>query len=90
MNFIFLKIKFQFLMVRLKGNDADVLNLFTEISIPYGAIKSGEFSADYAANNKISIPYGAIKSHYNKNYTPRDKLFQFLMVRLKASSFREL
>jgi len=50
-------------MVRLKGNDADVLNLFTEISIPYGAIKSGEFSADYAANNKISIPYGAIKSH---------------------------
>jgi len=27
-------------MVRLKGTDADVLNLFTEISIPYGAIKS--------------------------------------------------
>ena len=30
---------FQFLMVRLKANDAEILNLFQDISIPYGAIK---------------------------------------------------
>ena len=33
----------------------------------------------------ISIPYGAIKSYYLKMQEPLLLLFQFLMVRLKAS-----
>jgi len=56
---------------------------FSQISIPYGAIKRQIRSSHYNGIGKISIPYGAIKRGGNKRYFALKKLFQFLMVRLK-------
>ena len=54
---------FQFLMVRLKDNSSNVIILFINISIPYGAIKSVNDFEFLESIFDISIPYGAIKSY---------------------------
>ena len=54
------------------------------ISIPYGAIKSGNDLAIVDYNVPISIPYGAIKSISNVENIYNVNKFQFLMVRLKV------
>ena len=58
--FIFI-LKFQFLMVRLKGWSICFLFKCIHISIPYGAIKRLLIACRDNNGNDISIPYGAIK-----------------------------
>ena len=51
-----LKNIFQFLMVRLKdSSDKDILQVFTDISIPYGAIKSKIFIHIIARNTRFQF-----------------------------------
>ena len=85
---LFLSISaFQFLMVRLKERSKVVIyKVNSDISIPYGAIKSF-FAIFFVIFVKfISIPYGAIKRfNFGGLYSIITK-FQFLMVRLKGNS----
>ena len=70
-------------MVRLKDLTSDKASEAFKISIPYGAIKSGQIGNkwdDYG----ISIPYGAIKRYPISTFDNFLIGFQFLMVRLKA------
>ena len=53
------------------------------ISIPYGAIKRNKATKKMDNINNISIPYGAIKSVKRILDKGFEKIFQFLMVRLK-------
>jgi len=55
-------ITFQFLLVRLKVCLNKHLISITIISIPFGAIKSGNKMKIALKNYEISIPFGAIKS----------------------------
>jgi len=73
---------FQFLMVRLKVLPFYISVTRFQISIPYGAIKS-PLTFSSLSKKRISIPYGAIKRNVEKQIYNRQKLFQFLMVRLK-------
>ena len=54
---------FQFLMVQLKVVRNYVVKFFSEISIPYGSIKSSVVPV-CVPRYHISIPYGSIKSVY--------------------------
>jgi len=54
------------------------------ISIPFGAIKSSFSSLFIFSINSISIPFGAIKRVKPEYDIRTDRLFQFLLVRLKV------
>ena len=54
-------VRFQFLMVQLKGFRKSISFKFTLVSIPYGTIKRPA-KQDSDSANDVSIPYGTIKS----------------------------
>jgi len=70
-------------MVRLKDNSSNVIILFINISIPYGAIKRMRKFSTKFVEKIISIPYGAIKRICLDLKDTAVNTFQFLMVRLK-------
>jgi len=51
-------------MVRLKAYTKYNENFFSDISIPYGAIKSNQLRLLQLCYKIISIPYGAIKRFF--------------------------
>ena len=75
--------EFQFHMVRLKVNSKNQVVSRSQISIPYGAIKSC-YAVSFSYVRSISIPYGAIKSQVTTDSCFEASLFQFHMVRLKG------
>ena len=77
-------------MVRLKALYHKYSLSATCISIPYGAIKSIYKCIIANRRARISIPYGAIKSHPPNCQFPETITFQFLMVRLKVKSLKNI
>ena len=78
---------FQFLMVQLKEYGRSTHNLSYAVSIPYGTIKRahGNKTIDIYG---VSIPYGTIKRVQLLLHFLLLRLFQFLMVQLKASKIK--
>ena len=71
-------------MVRLKVTGLCLKTYQSDVSIPYGTIKSfGRKLREYQVA-LVSIPYGTIKSGNPMSDIPNTYMFQFLMVRLKG------
>jgi len=64
--------------------------LVSGISIPYGSIKRNQHQTASGRIRHISIPYGSIKRFLEHDIVIESKVFQFLMVQLKASTVRKL
>ncbi len=73
-------------MVRLKGKSQTTTHCqLTEISIPYGAIKSNGFHIIYRCDKIFQFLMVRLKDYGEKKLRWTQQVFQFLMVRLKVT-----
>ena len=70
--------------MRLKGRNRSNSAWYKRISIPFGAIKRRTAKYGKRKYRNISIPFGAIKSNKLGIGLNMEKVFQFLLVRLKV------